>query len=114
MQVAMLLPSLVQVSESISGSVVPLAMFFTNSPRWHWVADPRASDLRVCPPLRLKWIQVDHQRKVGESESGTLKYARLKNKIRATNFCIVVAATWNDPWDVDGGVLLFPTHHVEA
>ena len=27
---AMLLPSLIQVTESISGSVVPLAMFFTN------------------------------------------------------------------------------------
>ena len=31
---AMLLPSLVQVSESISGSVVPLAMFLRSKPQW--------------------------------------------------------------------------------
>ena len=138
--------------------------FFTNSPRWHWVAGPRAWDLRVCPPLPLEWkhplgqwndlgpkstttttkmsarhpawsrfkliindsekwkwekVKVCHSpcpavnsgwsSTVQKSESETLRYAGLKNKIRATNF-----ATWNDPWDVDGGVLLFPTHHVEA
>ena len=60
---AMLLPSLVQVSESISGSVVPLAMFFVPFPK---VQRQKAAKKGVMPLLK-EWKAVMGKKQVGNS-----------------------------------------------